>query len=249
MPLRLTSFDRPVNAVVIGAAGGLGSAFVAVLAASPNVESVFALSRDPDRLVPPPGVSTWRAGAIDFDNERSIQAAANDCGQIDLVIVATGALHCERFTPEKSWRALDADALHWSYHANAVVPALAAKHFLEHLPRSGKAVFAALSARVGSISDNQLGGWYGYRAAKAALNQIIKSLSIEMARRNPEAVIVGLHPGTVDTKLSKPFQAGVAKEKLFSPTYSAHALLTMLEGLDAGASGRCFDWQGLDVPP
>ena len=114
-----------------------------------------------------------------------------------------------------------------------------AKHFLPLFPRSGRAIFAALSARVGSISDNRIGGWYGYRASKAALNMILRNLAIELARKRGEAICVGLHPGTVDTGLSKPFQGSTPAEKLFTPDYSASRLLSVLDGLSPADTGAC----------
>ena len=117
------------------------------------------------------------------------------------------------------------------------------------LPRTGKSVIAALSARVGSISDNRLGGWYAYRASKAALNQVLRTASVEVARRWREAVIVGLHPGTVATGLSEPFRGNVRPEQLFTAEYSAGRLLAVIDGLGAGDSGGCFAWDGSAVPP
>ena len=124
-----------------------------------------------------------------------------------------------------------------------------ARHALDALDRRDKAVFAALSARVGSISDNRLGGWHGYRASKAALNQIIRTLSIELARKRPDAICAGLHPGTVDTGLSEPFQRNVPDGKLFTPDYAAERLLSVIDGLTAEQSGRCFDWAGEEIAP
>jgi NAD(P)-dependent dehydrogenase (short-subunit alcohol dehydrogenase family) len=129
-----------------------------------------------------------------------------------------------------------------------VGPALVAKHFLPLLPRQGRSVFAALSARVGSIGDNRLGGWHSYRASKAALNMLIKNASIELARTRPDAVIVGLHPGTVDTGLSKPFQRGVAHNKLFTPEYCAERLIAVTDGLTRDDTGHVFAWDGARVP-
>ena len=135
-----------------------------------------------------------------------------------------------------------------AFRLNTTGPALVAKHFLPLLARDRKAAFAALSARVGSIEDNGLGGWYAYRASKAALNMAIKTLSIELARRYPLALCVGLHPGTVDTALSKPFQAGVPQERLFSPAQSARHLLSVLDELTAEDSGKLFAWDGRRIP-
>jgi NAD(P)-dependent dehydrogenase (short-subunit alcohol dehydrogenase family) len=150
--------------------------------------------------------------------------------------------------PERSFRQLNAEHLLRDYRVNAVGPALAAKHLLPLMPRDRRAVFAALSARVGSIADNRLGGWHAYRASKAALNMILRNLSVEMARSHPQAVIAGLHPGTVATDLSAPFQKGVAEGKLFTADYSAGRLLAVLSNLTPADSGGVFAWDGARVP-
>ncbi len=135
-----------------------------------------------------------------------------------------------------------------AFEINTIGPALIAKHVLPWLPRDRRAVFAALSARVGSIGDNRLGGWYSYRASKAALNQIIRTLSIELAAKHPLAICVGLHPGTVDTALSKPFQTGVPESKLTGPAIAAAHLLYVISRLTPQDSGKVFDWRGEAVP-
>jgi len=131
---------------------------------------------------------------------------------------------------------------------NTIGPALVAKHFLPLLDRNRRSVFAALSARVGSISDNRLGGWYGYRASKSALNMIIKTLAIELSRRNREAICIGLHPGTVDSRLSAPFQNNVAADKLFAPDLAATQLLEVVDQVRSEQSGRLLAWNGLEIP-
>ena len=223
-------------AVVIGATGGLGAALVLALEASGRYAMVHALSR---------------AGTgFDLEDEASIAAAAAKVAggpAPALVFVATGVLH-HGFEPERSWRALDADHLLRDYRINAVGPALAAKHFLPLLPRDRRAVFTALSARVGSIGDNRLGGWHSYRASKAALNMLLRNLAVEAGRTHPQAVIAGLHPGTVDTGLSVPFQRGVQPEKLFTAAYSAERLLAVLDGLTPTDSGGVFAWDGARIP-
>jgi NAD(P)-dependent dehydrogenase (short-subunit alcohol dehydrogenase family) len=248
-PLFLHSFGTGLTAVVLGASGGIGGAFAWLLSKCPSVKTVIRLSRD--RSIAPDHDTPWFP--VDLEDERSIANAATSIGQdfgtLDLVIVASGILHDgDRLLPEKSWRALEADAMERSYRINAIGPALAAKHFLPLLAADRKAVFAALSARVGSIADNQLGGWHAYRASKAALNMILKTLSIELARRNPTAVCVGLHPGTVDTRLSEPFQRGVPEGKLFSPKTSARCLLNVLDGISPEQSGKIFAWDGQQIP-
>jgi NAD(P)-dependent dehydrogenase (short-subunit alcohol dehydrogenase family) len=164
------------------------------------------------------------------------------------VFVATGLLHRDdAVQPEKAMRALSASAMSEVFAVNAVGPALLAKHFLPTLRKNGKTVFAVLSARVGSISDNRLGGWASYRASKAALNMVIKTLSIEQARRRPESVVVSLHPGTVDTALSKPFSASVSENSLFTPQHSVACLFKVIDGLDVADSGGFFAWDGTPI--
>jgi NAD(P)-dependent dehydrogenase (short-subunit alcohol dehydrogenase family) len=156
--------------------------------------------------------------------------------------------------PEKSWRQLSHDRFMDAFRINSVLPSLILQAALGRLAKGRKeapekAIVAALSARVGSISDNRLGGWHSYRASKAALNQVIRTCSIELARKSPDALCVGLHPGTVDTDLSKPFQRGVPEGKLFTPAYSAECLLSVLDGLRPDQSGRLFDWAGDEIEP
>lgn len=233
----------PATAVVIGASGGLGRAFVEALLVS-GARTVHALSRSEIAI---PGAT---AGRIDLRDEESVAAAAKRIGgPLDLVLVASGLLHREGVNPERSYRELSPEALADSFVVNAIGPALVAKHFLPLLPRKGPAVFACLSARVGSVTDNRLGGWYGYRASKAALNMLIRTLAIELARTAPDAICVGLHPGTVDTALSAPFQRGVPAERLFTPAHSAARLLEVLGALKPAQSGGCFAWDGTPVPP
>ena len=148
------------------------------------------------------------------------------------------------FCRKKNIKELEQEKFRRLFDINTIGPALVAKHFLPLLKHQQKSVFAALSARVGSIGDNHLGGWYAYRASKAALNMIIKNLAIETNRRYADSIIVGLHPGTVDSNLSKPFQSRVAKDKLFSPAFSAESLLKVIEGLTAKDSGKIVAWDG-----
>ena len=150
--------------------------------------------------------------------------------------------------PERSYKQIDGAAMDEVFRLNTIGPALVAKHMLPLLPRDRRSVFAALSARVGSISDNRLGGWHAYRASKAALNMLIRNYALEQARRAPGNICIGLHPGTVDTGLSAPFQSNVPGEKLFSPEQSAGHLLEVIDRLASEDSGKCFDWAGKEVP-
>ncbi len=238
----------PLDAVVIGASGGIGAAFVDHLAAGPTVGRIMALARSPVRHTDPK-VST---GVIDIGDEASIAAAAaaarESFGEVDLVLVATGILHGPGVQPEKTWRQLSAEAMLETYRVNTLGPALVAKHFVPLLPRQGRAVFAALSARVGSITDNGLGGWHSYRASKAALNMLLRNFAIELSRKNPDAVVVGLHPGTVDSALSRPFQRGVPPGRLFRPADAAARLLATLDGLTGSDSGGLFAHDGERLP-
>jgi NAD(P)-dependent dehydrogenase (short-subunit alcohol dehydrogenase family) len=236
---------RVRRAVVVGSSGGIGAALAEALAG--EGAQVHALSRSGSaadgRLIP---------GTMDVEDEASIaRAAAAISGNepLDLVIVATGLLHSESIAPEKSLRHLSAASFERYFAVNAAGPALVAKHFLPLLRKEGPSAFAALSARVGSIGDNRLGGWHGYRASKAALNMIVKTLAIELARTHPQALCVALHPGTVATDLSKPFRRGVAPEKLFSAETSAGHLLGVIDGLSPAQSGRIFAWDGTEIDP
>lgn len=238
--MNFDSFDAPFDAVVIGASGGIGAAVCSLLQESKRVGHILALSRsDP-------------ANNIDLADEASIAAAAGRAAQLPnlrLVFVATGLLHDgDDLQPEKALRALDPAAMARNFAVNATGPALVLKHFAPLLPRQGKAVFAAISARVGSISDNRLGGWYSYRASKAALNMLLKTAAIELGRTRKELVVLGLHPGTVDTGLSKPFQSNVSEGKLFTPEQSARYLLEVIDGVTPEHSGSVLAWDAQTVP-
>jgi NAD(P)-dependent dehydrogenase (short-subunit alcohol dehydrogenase family) len=235
-----------MRAAVIGAGGAVGGALVARLGADRGYETVFALSRRPS----PGSAARVHAVALDIGHEGSIKTAARSIEPpLDLVVIATGMLHEPGRGPERSLRDLDAEALARSFAINTVGPALVLKHFTPLLRRQGRSVVAALSARVGSISDNRLGGWYGYRASKAALNMIVRCAAIELARSRPDAICVALHPGTVDSALSRPFQGHVPPGQLFTPDHAAGCLLTVLAGMRPEDTGLCFGWDGLRIDP
>jgi len=237
------NFGNDLRCIVVGSSGGIGAALVEQLVGSPQVSRVHSLSRA-GRSHPSPKVANL---TFDFTDEESLIAATQalqEVGPFDLILVATGLLQGEGISPEKNLRALSHDSLAKSYEVNVIGPAMSAKYFAPLLRRDKKAVFAALSARVGSISDNRLGGWYAYRASKAALNMILKTLAIEIGRRFKHQIILGLHPGTVDTALSKPFQGNVPEGKLFTPAFSAEKLLSVIDNRTAEDSGALFDWAG-----
>jgi NAD(P)-dependent dehydrogenase (short-subunit alcohol dehydrogenase family) len=244
----LHSFGDSITAVVVGASGGIGHALTTRLADSPGVAHIVACSRSR------PAIDHPEVGfhPLDLLDEATIAAAAGaQARPLDLVLVATGILHeGEALRPERTWRALDAAALEHAYRINAIGPALVAKHFLPLLAQGRKSVFAALSARVGSITDNRQGGWHAYRASKAALNMLLRTFAIELApRRNPAAICIGLHPGTVATRLSAPFQSGVPEGRLFTPAFAASRLLEVVDGLTQADSGGVFAWDGQPIPP
>ena len=241
------SLPTDSRAVVIGASGGLGAAFTRQLAAHPAVKTVLALSRS-GRHPDDAGVIGDR---IDITDEASVAAAADAAtadGPLDLVIVATGILHDgDAIGPEKRMRDIDPAVMRRVFEVNAIGPALVAKHFLPALRPKSPTVFAALSARVGSITDNRLGGWASYRASKAALNMLLKTLAIEHARTRPDSAVVALHPGTVDTDLSRPFKTKVPEDKLFTPEFAAGRLLEVVDGMTGDDSGSFFAWDGARI--
>ncbi len=245
MASAIGTLREPANIVIVGASGGIGSALIRALTGDQRVGSATALSRSG------PIIEGTEAGHIDISDEESVAAAAELCAQrgpIDLVIVATGILHDgAALQPDKRMRELSIEKLQRTFLINAFGPALVAKHFLPHLRRNAKAVFAALSARVGSIGDNRLGGWAAYRASKAALNMLIRTLAVEQARSHPEAAVIALHPGTVDTGLSRPFQGRVPADRLFSPEYAAGKLLAVIDKVTSADSGAFFAWDGTRI--
>lgn len=243
----LESFPPELRVVVIGASGGIGTALVKILAEHPRIANVYAFSRSPCAVVSPKVVH----GEMDVLDEDSIERCADLASAdapVDIVIVATGILWSgEALKPEKNMRELDAEKLGQVFAVNTFGPAVVAKHFLPKLRKRSKTVFAALSARVGSIGDNRLGGWYAYRASKAALNMLLKTLSIEQARLWPQSIVIGLHPGTVDTGLSGPYSRRTPPDKLFPPATSAGHLLDVIDAARVTDSGRVIAWDGKSI--
>lgn len=236
----------PRHAAVFGATGGIGKALCEALAAG-GCEVVYTGSRDGDT----PVGGAFRPFAFDLANEASIAAAADRMRSDppEWIICATGVLTLPDGTgPERTYKRLDPAVMAEVFALNTIGPALVAKHMLPLMPRGEASVFAALSARVGSISDNRLGGWHSYRASKAALNMLLRNFALEMARTHPRSVIIGLHPGTVDSELSAPFQTGLPDGQLTAPKQAADNLLGVLAGLGPDQSGRVFDFRGAEVP-
>ncbi|WP_324753762.1 SDR family oxidoreductase [Roseovarius sp. Pro17] len=214
------------RSLIIGASGGIGSPITAKL--RDNGSEVTTLSRSVDGL--------------DVTDEASVEAALGDVeGEFQLILVATGALEIGGAVPEKALKEVTAQAMADQFAVNCIGPSLVMKHALPLLPRNGRCCFAALSARVGSIGDNAIGGWYSYRTSKAALNQMIHSAAIELRRTHREAVCVALHPGTVETEFTAKY---AGRHKTVKPEEAAKNLLAVLEGLGPEDSGLFFDWQG-----
>ena len=198
-----------------------------------------------DRL---PDARIWSRPAVDPTDETSVARAAASITRVELAIVTTGMLHDATQQPERALKALDPGNLARSFAINTIAPAMVAKYVIPRLPRDERAVFAVLGARVGSIGDNRTGGWCSYRASKAALVMLVRTIAIEVARTHRQAIIVALHPGTVDTAMSKPFQANVTPESLFSPAASAGHLLDVIAQLTPADSGGHFAWDGARIP-
>lgn len=217
------------NALVIGASGGIGTALCTHLAE--RGVSVTGLSRSVDGfdLRVPGGVDAKLSGLS---------------GPYDLILVASGALEIDGAGPEKSVRSIEPDAMMAQFAVNSVGPALVLRHAPRLLPRDRRAVCAVLSARVGSIGDNRLGGWISYRAAKAAVNQIVRTTAIELARSHPHTVCVSLHPGTVETEFTRKY---LGRHPAVSPQEAAGNLLRVIDGLHPEQTGGFFDWAGKEV--
>ncbi len=223
-------------ALVVGSTGAIGSAIVCKLKATRQYNDVIELGRS----------SHYK---VDLLSENTIREAAQTVSRtgcsVDLLIIASGILHSEQIQPEKSWSRVELNTLEKLFQINSIGPMLVMKHFAPLLSKSRKAVIACLSARVGSIEENELGGWYGYRASKAALNQFIKTTSIELTRRRPDAICVALHPGTVSSKLSEPFSKAGLNVK--SPENCAELLLKVIDQLTPQDTGGFFDYQKREI--
>jgi NAD(P)-dependent dehydrogenase (short-subunit alcohol dehydrogenase family) len=245
------------SALILGATQGIGLGFVKHLLQQPNISRVFATYRtieaagdllalqtaNPDRLL---------CLTLDITDESQIvdlvQTIQMQTKQLHWVINCIGLLHEGTLQPEKSLSQINPEKLMQYFQVNSIGAVLLAKHLVPLLRHGDRSVFATISAKVGSIGDNQLGGWYGYRASKAALNMFMKTAAIEYGRKSPNTIIALLHPGTTDTRLSQPFQRNVPPEKLFSTERTVAQLWTVLNQLEPSDSGQFFSWDGTKLP-
>ncbi len=249
------SLINDANALIVGANRGIGLGFVQQLLLDSQIGKVYATYRQdaaellmlsikhPDRLV---------CLKMDITEEAQIaecgQQIGAEVGKLHLVVNCVGLLHEGDFQPEKSLKHLNSENLLRYFQINSIGSVLLAKHLLPLFRHSDKSVFASISAKVGSITDNQVGGWYGYRASKAALNMFMRTVAIEYGRSSPNTFVVVLHPGTTDTQLSQPFQKNVPSGKLFSVERTVTQLLTVIDQLQEGDSGQFFSWDGSRLP-
>lgn len=243
--------------LVVGASGGIGLAFVRQLLADAGTTRVYATYRDRNRadalfdLAAAHG-NRLRPLPLDLTDEREIDATLarvrQECDRLHTVINCVGFLHDERQQPEKSLRHIKAENLARYFQINSISAVLLAKHLQPLLRHEDRSVLANLSAKIGSIGDNALGGWYGYRASKAALNMLMRNVAIEYKRVCPQAIVAMLHPGTTDTRLSEPFQRNVPPGKLFTPERTVTQLLAIINNLTPADSGSFFSWDGQKLP-
>ena len=243
---------------VQGASRGIGLELVRQLLEMERDSRVIATCRRPADAAELQDLTSvyperLRVIELDVQKESTIAAAAEAVAratkELQLILNVAGVLHGPDFGPEKKLAQVQPEPLRHAFEVNAFGPLLVAKHFHDFLRHGKRSVFASLSARVGSISDNRLGGWYAYRGSKAAQNMFTKNISIELARVAPHAIVVGLHPGTVDTDLSKPFQRNVPAKQLFPASKSVAALLQVIDSLDREDSGKVFDFRGKEITP
>jgi NAD(P)-dependent dehydrogenase (short-subunit alcohol dehydrogenase family) len=238
-------------ALVLGASGGLAQAIIGELIADPEIGTVIAISRS----AAPEGLSTGISKPIWIETEYTEPAMAAEveqlqpfAGRITRVVICHGILHSETLWPEKRLEDISAEALQSVFQANTVVPVLWLKLLHRLLKSKQRCVVAALSARVGSIGDNHLGGWYAYRTSKAALNMMLRTLAIEYGRRVKNVKIISFHPGTTDTALSKPFQASVPSDKLFTPEFVAERLCGIMDEAEIDGQLSYLDWDNKSIP-
>lgn len=236
------------NVAVIGAQGAIGSALIDRLITYKKANKIYDFSQKGNNSNLPEVCSY----TISYDDEISVEQSSRllpSDVKFDLILVTIGVLHNNILMPEKKLSDCSLEKFQYIFMANAFIPALIIKYFLPKISSDRPGKLAVLSARLGSISDNQLGGWYAYRSSKAALNMIIKNIAIESSRNNKKTIIVGLHPGTTDSYLSKPFQVNVPKKNLFTPRFASDKILNVVDCLEFNDSGKCLAWDGQKIPP
>ena len=248
---------NPANALIVGASQGIGLGFVRSLLQQDNIAQIYATYRNREtaaelfKLEQEYG-DRLTCLQVDITIESDIAAAVKQIQesvpQLHLVIYCVGVLHGKNLAPEKSLRQIDSEKLIYSFQVNSIGAVLLAKHLMPLFRKSDHSIFASISAKVGSIGDNRLGGWYGYRASKAALNMFLKTTAIEYSRRCPKTIVVALHPGTTDTRLSQPFQKNVPPGKLFPVEKTVNLLSQVITGLSIKDSGEFFSWDGSQLP-
>lgn len=245
------------QALIVGASQGIGLGFVKQILQDQHVTKVYATYRDSEtasELLNVANENSDRLACLKMDITeelsiiKGIKEISLETQKLDLVIYCVGMLHQGELQPEKSLRQINSENLINYFQINSIGAVLLAKHLMPLLRHKSGSIFASISAKVGSIGDNRLGGWYGYRASKAALNMFLKTIAIEYSRRCPKTIVVALHPGTTDTRLSQPFQKNVPPEKLFPATKTVNLLLDVLAGLKLTDSGEFFSWDGTQLP-
>ncbi|MEH2074990.1 MAG: SDR family NAD(P)-dependent oxidoreductase [Nostoc sp.] len=248
---------NPVNTLIVGANQGIGLGFVKKLLQDEKIAKVYAIYRQKNAAEELLSLVDKHSDKLiclemDITDELQIVEAVNkirtQVDKLHLVVNCVGLLHEDTLQPEKSLREINSENLLRYFQINSIGAVLLAKHLLPLLRHGERSVFASISAKLGSIGDNKLGGWYGYRASKAALNMLMRTAAIEYKRSCPKALIVTLHPGTTDTRLSRPFQKNVPAEKLFSVERTVTQLLSVIEQLKEGDSGQFFSWDGSRLP-
>jgi NAD(P)-dependent dehydrogenase (short-subunit alcohol dehydrogenase family) len=252
----LTGIDR-ASVLIVGATQGIGLGFVRALLPQANIEQIFATYRQSETASELLDLSKeygerLKCLQVDVTVESQIAGAIEEIkllvSQLHLVIYCVGVLHEGKLSPEKSLKQLEPENLIYSFQVNSIGAVLLAKHLMPLFKKTQPSIFACISAKVGSIGDNRLGGWYGYRASKAALNMFLKTTAIEYSRRCPKTIVVALHPGTTDTRLSKPFQKNVPEDKLFPVEHTVKLLSQVIANLELQDSGEFFAWDGSRLP-
>ena len=242
------------TALVVGGGQGIGLGFVKQLLAASDVKRVYATYRRLESATELLGITDSRLCCLQMDITDEAQIASvvqkiqTETATLNYVVNSVGVLHEGEMQPEKSLRHISSEQLLRYFQVNSIGAMLLFKQVQPLLKHGDRSILATISAKVGSIGDNQIGGWYGYRASKAALNMFIKNTAIEYKRTCPNTILVALHPGTTDTRLSLPFQRNVPPEKLFSVDRTVAQLLTVMDGLKPSDSGEFFSWDGSRLP-